>query len=48
MRSTGLSPPAGFHDASGAIGRKARLATRSAMWIQAWRRALTRLVSQCA
>src|SRR5882724_5582051 len=33
MPVTGLLPPSGFHDGSGAIGRNARLAMRSPAWI---------------
>ncbi len=46
MRATGFSSPAGFHASAGTMGRKARLATRSATWIAFWRGEATRLESQ--
>jgi hypothetical protein len=46
--TTGLSPPVGFHEASGTIGRKARLATSSAMWMTTCWRGAMRSASQWA
>jgi hypothetical protein len=48
MRTTGLSPPAGFHAASGAIGRKSEARRQQRDVDQAWRGPAARLESQWA